>query len=190
MGDYLKAYRLKIDLDDIYPNVWRRIVVPEKISFQSFHEIIQICMGWSNLYLYDFNIKEENIRITSDEEAILEYDMYYKLKQNGKNDPYGYIEHMTKMQPRLSYDVKIDYYLTKWKHIEYIYDFGDYWRHTIILEEIIENYKLDYPICFDGEGISPYEDTKLNKEDEKINKEFNINLINSILKKEFSFNKS
>jgi len=37
-------------------------------------------------------------------------------------------------QPRT---IKIDKYLEKYKTFEYIYDFGDYWRHKIELEKIL-----------------------------------------------------
>jgi hypothetical protein len=43
--------------------------------------------------------------------------------------------------------------------IEYVYDFGDDWRHALVLEKALsadENSR--YPICLAGEGACPPED--------------------------------
>lgn len=154
----MRAYKIKIELRDSEPLIYRRVIVPSNISFEKLHNIIQQSMGWSNSYLYDFNIKEENLRVTCDKEAISEYEFYSKLKLNEKNDPNGFIKNMLKIKPKLSNEVSIDFYLNRSNKIEYVYDFGDYWKHDIILEEIIEDYVDDYPKCVEAEGNCPPED--------------------------------
>lgn len=154
----MKAYRIKITLRHSNPLIWRRVIVPSEITFKKLHDIIQVTMGWRNCHLYDFNIKEEKLRVTCDEEAIDEYDFYSKIKLTKANDPHGYIAKLLEIKPKLSDKIKIDKYLTDYKAIEYIYDFGDYWKHDIFLEEIIEDYEYDYPICSDGAGACPPED--------------------------------
>lgn len=154
----MKAYKIKIELKESNPLIWRSVVVPAEITFEALHDVIQFSMGWKNYQLYDFNINEEKLRITGDEEAILEYEFYSKIKLTKKNDPNGYIAKMLEIKPKLSNNVKIDKYLAKWKTIEYIYDFGDYWKHSITLEEIIEDYKYSHPTCLEGEGACPPED--------------------------------
>lgn len=154
----MRAYKIKIELRDSEPLIYRRVIVPSNISFEKLHNIIQQSMGWSNSYLYDFNIKEENLRVTCDKEAISEYEFYSKLKLNEKNDPNGFIRNMLKIKPKLSNEVSIDFYLNRSNKIEYVYDFGDYWKHDIILEEIIEDYVDDYHKCVEAEGNCPPED--------------------------------
>lgn len=154
----MKAYKIKITLVDSEPLIWRRVIVPSEITFKRLHDVIQFSMGWKDYHLYDFNIKEENLRITCDEEAVAEYEFYSKMKLTKENDPHGFIANILKVKPKLSSKGKIDKYLNKDKSIEYIYDFGDYWRHDIILEEIVENYEHGYPICIDAEGACPPED--------------------------------
>lgn len=78
----MKVYKIKIVLDESEPLIWRRVIVPAEITFKRLHDIIQISMGWGNVYLYDFNIIEEKLRITGDEEVIEEYEMYSKIKIN------------------------------------------------------------------------------------------------------------
>lgn len=155
---YMKAYKIKITLKNSNPLVWRVVIVPAGITFKRLHDVIQFSMGWRNYHLYDFNIKEENLRITGDEEAITEYNFYSKIKLTEANDPYGYVRKMLEIKPKLSSEVEIDKYLTQYSNIEYIYDFGDYWKHNIISEEIVKDYEYDHPICIDGEGACPPED--------------------------------
>lgn len=154
----MRGYILKITLIDSNPLIWRKVVVPSGITFKELHIIIQFSMGWNDCYLYDFNIKEENLRITCDEEAIKEYKIYSNMKLTKRNDPHGFIANLIRIKWKLSSEVKVDEYLTKENNIEYVYDFGDYWRHEITLEEIIEDYQYEYPICIEGEGACPPED--------------------------------
>ena len=155
---FMRAYRIKIALKDTEPLIWRGVIVPAEITFKRLHDVIQFSMGWDDRYLYDFNIKEENLRITIDEEAIAEYELYSKKKLTKKNDPYGYISRMLEITPKLCSKVKIDKYLCEYRNIEYVYDFGDYWKHDITLEEVVEDYEYGYPTCIAGEGACPPED--------------------------------
>ena len=46
--------RLRIELLDTDPLVWRRVVVPEQINLHRFHELIQDVMGWGDCHLDEF----------------------------------------------------------------------------------------------------------------------------------------
>ena len=46
--------RLRIELLDTDPLVWRRVVVPEQINLHRLHELIQDVMGWADCHLYEF----------------------------------------------------------------------------------------------------------------------------------------
>ncbi|MGQ4876649.1 MAG: plasmid pRiA4b ORF-3 family protein [Promethearchaeia archaeon] len=61
----------------------------------------------------------------------------------------------------LDKDVKIsDFFTNKNKKCEYIYDLGDDWMHEIELEGIYpRDYKINYPICLEGEGACPLENS-------------------------------
>jgi hypothetical protein len=154
----MKAYKIKITLEGSAPLIWRRMIVPAEITFKRLHDVIQLSMGWSNSHLYDFNLKEQKLRITGDEESISEYEMYSKIKLTKKNDPYGFISNLLEVKPKLSSKVKIDKYIEQNDNIIYIYDLGDYWKHKIELEEKIEEYENSYPVCIEGEGACPPED--------------------------------
>ncbi len=44
------------------------------------------------------------------------------------------------------------------EQFEYLYDFGDYWEHRIMMEKKMEGKNLINPICLQGEGRCPPED--------------------------------
>ena len=45
---------LKIMIMDTHPPVWRRVVVPEKMSFADLHCVIQEIFGWEDMHLHIF----------------------------------------------------------------------------------------------------------------------------------------
>lgn len=45
-NDNKMVYRLKVSLDDSEPEIWRRVLVPGRLSLEKLHFIIQIAMGW------------------------------------------------------------------------------------------------------------------------------------------------
>ena len=53
---------------------------------------------------------------------------------------------------------EIDEYLENNKKFEYIYDFGDYWEHTVKILEIKEDYPYEYPKVLKAKGNCPPED--------------------------------
>ena len=45
---------LKITIEDTHPPVWRRLVVPENISFYDLHRVIQLVFGWEDMHMHIF----------------------------------------------------------------------------------------------------------------------------------------
>ena len=50
----MSANIVKVTLEQTRPPVWRRIALPEKITYRDFHEILQIAFGWDNYHLHDY----------------------------------------------------------------------------------------------------------------------------------------
>jgi hypothetical protein len=130
----MKVYQLKISLMGIKPPVWRRVLVPSGINFLDLHRIIQTVMGWCDCHLFEFNIGNRQISLDDD---------------SGIGDPPDFEADKT----------KINKYFEKGLKFKYIYDFGDYWRHNIIVEDIYEGDKDEqYPLCIKGKRQCPPED--------------------------------
>uniref|UniRef100_A0A1B6LKE4 Plasmid pRiA4b Orf3-like domain-containing protein n=1 Tax=Graphocephala atropunctata TaxID=36148 RepID=A0A1B6LKE4_9HEMI len=135
MGDP-KAYQLKITLEGIRPQIWRRIQIPGYWSFRSLHNAIQDAMGWRNCHNYYFqawNHKEDK-KYTIDP-----FDNIFE----GIADNNALIR---------------DYFAKPKDKAYYEYDMGDSWAHVITLEKIVPEHKQKkYPICLDGKRACPPE---------------------------------
>lgn len=127
-----KIYQTKITLCGSRPAIWRRFLVKGDTSLDRLHDIIQYVMGWEDSHLHQFTIrgKRYGIRDEDESERLLDESKY-----------------------RLS-DV------ISGGRIEYLYDFGDNWEHTLEIETVgPPEGKTRYPICLGGARACPPEDS-------------------------------
>ena len=128
------AFYFKIQLVGVTkPPVWRKIVVPETISMLKFHEVIQAAFGWENSHLFEFRYAGQiacaiGIPDESDPEVL-----------NASSISLRKIIHENGQK------------------CTYIYDFGDNWVHSVILERISQE-KIKKADCLAGKGACPPED--------------------------------
>ena len=128
---------LKISLIGSSPLIWRRIIVPVRLNLGKLHKIFQVTMGWTTSHLHEF-------RITGKRYMDQSYDDFAV-------DP----EDRTLDQEKLT----LLHIASKTDRFEYIYDFGDGWRHQIEIENIQDlDPRLTLPICIGGENACPPED--------------------------------
>lgn len=139
-----KILQLKISLNGIEPEIWRRFLVKDNISFEDLHNIIQIVMGWENYHLYEFKVKDINIVAKEDNFYV---DAVWKIFM--KEPKKSMFASETLLNELIKRSKQKFYYL---------YDFGDWWEHTIVVEKIFEDESIMYPICIDGENACPPED--------------------------------
>ena len=48
--------QVHVVLEDITPQIWRRVIVPLNITLAKFHLILQAANGWTDSYLHEFDI--------------------------------------------------------------------------------------------------------------------------------------
>lgn len=163
----MKAYKLKIELIGSDPLIWRRLMIPAGATFYRLYDAIQVSMGWLGdalieYHIYEFDLAEDNLLITNDEEAVEDNRLLKaRLKQpknKGVLDPFGAIERQLKLTVKGPKSTKIDAYIEKYGRIKYVYDLGDNWEHLITLEAIYDDYPFGYPVLLDGVGECPPED--------------------------------
>jgi hypothetical protein len=53
--------RLKIELDDTHPPIWRAIEVPAAVSLENLHRVVQAAMGWEGEHLFAFQVGREQV---------------------------------------------------------------------------------------------------------------------------------
>jgi hypothetical protein len=155
----MKAYHLKVTLNNVKPPVWREIIIPAGISFEQLHTAIQIAMGWMDYHLYEFTIDNTSLTITCDEETYNEY-LYFKTPEGKKQLEEMQRKGMTFTFPaemRLPDEETIDDFLEQYGKFKYTYDLGDGWDHMIELKNVIQNY-TGYPKVLKYNGACPPED--------------------------------
>ncbi len=158
----MAGYQLKITLEYTKPPVWRRVIVPDRITFGDLHDIIQVLFGWEDMHLHDFSFSEDmQLHIGPIEED------YYS------ND--------------LDEDsICIDEYIKNHKWIRYTYDFGDDWRHKIVFEQEHSDYEKRYPQVIKYKGDNFLEDSGgifFTDEEETVRDVFDMQEINHWMEK-------
>ena len=138
-----RIYQFKIELDGVTPTIWRRIQVPDTYSFWDLHVAIQDAMGWLDYHLHAFRVQREHVPIP--------------IEIGIPNDEYA-VEGDPETHP--GWEVPItDFFYEVGNTADYEYDFGDGWRHGILLEGILLREKgQKYPRCIDGACACPPED--------------------------------
>lgn len=138
------AHKLKITLQYTDPKVYRTIIVPENFTFYDLHIVIQCVMNWNNSHLYQFNLGQaygsDSIREPSPEDD--EFDGFFGSRYRKYDSTKTYLS---------------DFFNGKLKKMNYIYDFGDDWMHTITVLKKPDEEVL-YPKCVKGENAAPIDD--------------------------------
>lgn len=128
------VYQFKVTLDDIQPVIWRRFQVESDITLKRLAATILIVVGWSNSHLHQFSIGKKRYGLP--EEDFMEYDDFF---DEGKF--------------RLS-----DFSEKELAKVNFAYDFGDGWTHTVQLEKVSGKHKdVSYPVCIGGARKCPRE---------------------------------
>lgn len=129
------SWQLKIQLLDVIPTVWRRLVVPETITLPKLHQVFQAAFGWTNSHLHEFVIG--GVRYSEPDP-----DFDDELRHVG--------ERGIKLHKALGIDARC---------FDYVYDFGDDWHHVVLVEDQHIDAKRRTSIrCIDGENACPPED--------------------------------
>jgi len=129
------SWQLKIELLDVVPTVWRRLIVPESITLPKLHQVFQIALGWTNSHQHEFVIG--GVRYSEpDPGSIEEFELVD--------------ERAVLLSAALGIDARC---------FDYVYDFGDDWHHVVLVEDQHLEAKPRVSIrCDDGENACPPED--------------------------------
>ena len=131
------SYQLHIQLCDIKPAVWRRIVVADNTSLAYLHRTIQTAMGWKNCHAYAFEIAGQRY-------GMPDADWPDDPTMDARRYTLG---QLLQGQPLV---------------MRYLYDFGDAWLHRIKLEAVTPIGSMEaqqnLPACISGRNACPPED--------------------------------
>lgn len=131
------VYEIKVTLRESSPAIWRRIEVLEIMTLAQFHDLLQIVMGWENYHLHEFTAGSHtygNPEFEEDpEREFFDDEREIRLK--------GIVAR------------------TPGTRFSYVYDFGDFWQHDLLVEGIVmADREAAYPRCSAGERRCPPED--------------------------------
>ena len=130
----LKIYQLHVELEDIEPIIWRRILVPAKITLPKLHDLLQLVMGWTDSHLHGFEIGDRTFGM--DGTDLEELNMLN--------------------EKRYTLDAVLGDSI---REFVYDYDFGDSWRHRIKVTPVTKpNTDWSYPLCIAGARAAPPDD--------------------------------
>jgi hypothetical protein len=128
------VYQLKVTLLGTKPPIWRRLVVPADITLAQLHNILQDAMGWTNSHLHQFAAGGREFGRRMPELAELDFEDEQKVR-------------LSQILPRAG------------SKATYTYDFGDDWRHQIVVEKKLPaDPNGTYPFCTGGRRQCPPED--------------------------------
>src|SRR6478735_12516633 len=117
-------YQLKVTLEEIKPPVWRRLLVPADMPLHKLHTVLQEAMGWTNSHLHQFSLRDRHFADTSMLEDPEELNMEDERKE------------------------RLQGLVGPGQSLIYEYDFGDSWRHTVLVEKQLEpDPRFSYPLC-------------------------------------------
>lgn len=129
------VFQLKVTLQDTKPAVWRRVLVDGSSTLDHLHEMIQAAFGWWDYHLHDFEIDGSNYGVPDPDD-----------------DDWG-------VPTTHESGVRLDSIAGPGSRFLYRYDFGDNWRHDVVVEKVLPaDGSVVLPACVDGRRACPPED--------------------------------
>lgn len=132
--------RLRIELEDVSPPIWREFLVPSNLPLDQLHPVLQGVMGCLDSHMHSW---------VGGEPPLAER---YVMRES--------LEDSFDVDDEVCDDaVRVDQVLSEvGDQLSYEYDFGDGWGHTILLEEITDGPAV-VPSCIAGARACPPEDS-------------------------------
>ena len=113
------TYRIRVDLKDTRPPLWRRLELASDLFLDELHEVIQVAFGWTDSHLHGF-ASGPSFYAAAAERYLCPFD----VAEDEDGIPEG--------------DVRVDEVLaTPGGKLSYLYDYGDHWQHVIALEAVL-----------------------------------------------------
>jgi len=130
----VKVYQLKVTLRGIQPPIWRRLEVRGDTTLDRLHDILQVAFGWTDSHLHQFVARGKLYGMAGPD---------FGLGQQDEDE------------------VRLDQVLRRPRaRMIYEYDFGDSWKHDIVVEKLlpVAEEQGRYPMVTGGRRACPPED--------------------------------
>jgi hypothetical protein len=124
-------WSLRISIDESHPPIWRRVIVSTGMTLHQLHAVMQSIFSWQDYHLYQFTVRGETYAAPDEESEDLDATKV-KLSSLG---------------------------LAPSTHFSYLYDFGDDWAATVVIEGEPAEGPEAIPWLLDGSRAGPLEDS-------------------------------
>jgi hypothetical protein len=143
--DDVATYRVRVDLDDAEPPIWRRLDLRSDLTLDVLHQVLQVAFDWTDSHLHRFSIGGRPFRDEA-QQFLCPYDV-----EDGEEADDGW--------PAAA-EVRLDETMQDVGDIlYYIYDYGDNWELTLRLEEVRPaGTNTPTAAIIDGQRAAPPED--------------------------------
>jgi hypothetical protein len=129
-------FQLNVSLRDIEPTIWRSVQLAEDIRLPRLHRTLQRLFNWEDYHLHEYAAGQHVYGVPDPEDAFA-----------GRMVIDERLVPLNRIVDRVG------------DSFEYLYDFGDGWRHDILLEAIVQpSPRLLYPRCVADARNGPPED--------------------------------
>ena len=138
-------FRVRVDLDDASPPIWRRLDVRSDLPLDVVHQVLQVAFDWTDSHLHRFSLGGGPFDGHS-QLFLCPHDVEDRDFDGDEGVPAS--------------EVRLDETLQEPGNVlHYVYDYGDFWELTLRLEEILPA-GGDSPTAavVDGRRAAPPED--------------------------------
>jgi len=126
------AFQLRVELEEVTPAVWRRLLVPGSVRPDRLADMLLAAMGWSNSHLHCFEIDDVRFGMQLDDH------------------PEGELDEAS---------VTVHQALGNAMFFGFDYDFGDGWTHRVTIEDRLRSaVALKSAVCLAGKNACPPDD--------------------------------
>jgi hypothetical protein len=127
---------LRAELEGIEPLIWRRVAVRTTMSLLDVHAVIQAAMGWLDCHLWELEADDRKYAIQVPSEP----------EWNERYEDAGRVTLASLVESGV-------------RGMSYVYDMGDFWEHSVIVEKVSPPLSdARYPQFLGGERRCPPED--------------------------------
>lgn len=138
-----RALELEVKLELLSP-CKRRIIIPDNLNFYQFHRILQGVCEWHDCHLHQFVLERDAL------------ERPIKVVQPADTEDFSNFFNVETIN---SLKLTVRDVFAQYSCIDYEYDFGDGWCHSIKLCQRIETCSEPYPRCIQAVGDAPMEDS-------------------------------
>jgi hypothetical protein len=140
-----RAFDLRLELNNVMPQVWRVIRVPEDLRLDDLHHAIQAVMGWGDFHPHLFEVGDAEYGPRPEHHDDDEDDGFQEPSAWAGEDRELTVARALKLSPG---------------GFTYIYDFADDWRVRVSVDGEAESDNAQSVICTAGEHAGPQQESR------------------------------